>query len=161
MRQTQHAVMQQSGCGALGQMASGQSRTTSITPFRRVRALHESCSSAPTKHAGARLSSHDPAPSENVAETVARMRGSIRPREPQIQLARVGVNDLANRSFHFLTPPPSDMPQRGVVIRAQNGYRPDLPGIWRAETEIRDGLPPIFIRWMRCQGGVFVAAHER
>jgi len=142
MRQTQHAVMQQERLRALGQMASGIAHdiNNAISPVALyTESLLEREPNLSTRARDYLVTIQRAI--EDVAETVARMREFYRPREPQLQLARVGVNDLAKQVIDLTRARWSDMPQqRGVVIELKTDFAADLPGIMGAETEIRDAL---------------------
>src|SRR6202008_1799064 len=76
---------------------------------------------------------------EDVASTVARMREFYRPREPQLELARIALNRTVEQVAELTRARWSDLPQqRGVMIELRMELEPDLPPIMGAEGEIRD-----------------------
>jgi CheY-like chemotaxis protein/anti-sigma regulatory factor (Ser/Thr protein kinase) len=78
---------------------------------------------------------------QDVSGTVDRMREFCRPREPQLQLARVELNRLVEQVVSLTRARWSDLPQqRGVVIDLLTDLAVDLPDIMGAEGEIRDAL---------------------
>jgi CheY-like chemotaxis protein len=78
---------------------------------------------------------------EDVAQTVARMREFYRPREPQLALGTVDLNDIVVQVVELTRARWRDVPQeRGVVIDLKTSLAPDLPRISGAQSEIRDAL---------------------
>jgi len=78
---------------------------------------------------------------DDVAATVARMREFYRPREPEMQLARMAFNRTIEQVVNLTRARWADLPQqRGVVIDLRLELAPDLPAIMGAEGEIRDAL---------------------
>jgi CheY-like chemotaxis protein len=72
---------------------------------------------------------------------VARLREFYRPREVQLQLARVDVNQLITQVLELTHARWSDMAQRrGAMIDVRQELEPDLPEIMGAGGEIRDAL---------------------
>jgi signal transduction histidine kinase/ActR/RegA family two-component response regulator len=142
LRQTQQTVMQQERLRALGQMASGITHNinNAISPV----ALYTEwlLEREPSLSARARryLETMQRAV-EDVAQTVGRMREFYRQREPQLTLAPVQVNDLAQQVVDLTRVRWSDMPQqRGAVIQMVTKLAPHLPAIMGVESEIREAL---------------------
>jgi CheY-like chemotaxis protein len=78
---------------------------------------------------------------EDVAQTVARMREFYRPREPQLALGTVDLNDIVVQVVELTRARWRSVPQeRGVVIDLKSSLAPDLPRISGAQSEIRDAL---------------------
>jgi CheY-like chemotaxis protein len=78
---------------------------------------------------------------EDVSHTVARMREFYRHREPQMIMASVNLNQLAQQVIDLSRARWSDMPQqRGIFIRVATDFAPDLPPIQGVESEIREAL---------------------
>lgn len=142
LRQSQQAVLQQERLRSLGQMASGIAHdiNNAISPI----ALYTDA-----------LLDHEPGLTVrgreylqtiqraigDVAGTISRMREFYRPREAQLELQVINLNDTVSQVIELTRPRWSDMPQeRGVVIRLKTEFAPELPPIMGAETEIRDGL---------------------
>jgi CheY-like chemotaxis protein/anti-sigma regulatory factor (Ser/Thr protein kinase) len=77
----------------------------------------------------------------DVAETIARLKEFYRQREPQLTLAPVKLNELAQQVVDLTRARWNDMPQqRGIVIKMQTELALDLPDIMGAESEIREAL---------------------
>jgi CheY-like chemotaxis protein len=77
----------------------------------------------------------------DVAATVARMREFYRPREAQLELSAVQLNDLVQQVLHLTRVRWSDMPhQRGVTIEHRLDLQPGLPPVMGVESEIREAL---------------------
>lgn len=142
LRQSQQTILQQERLRALGQMASGIAHdiNNALSP---VSLYTES------------LLEREPGLSErareylrtiqrgvdDVAQTVARMREFYRPREPQLVLTPVDLNDLARQVIDLTRARWRDVPQeRGIVVELDTALAEHLPGIVGAENEIRDAL---------------------
>jgi len=83
---------------------------------------------------------------EDVANTVSRMREFYRPREPQMMLAPVDLNDTLQQVLDLTRARWRDMPQeRGTVIRMQTEFDTGIPAIMGAEHEIRDALTNLIL----------------
>jgi len=142
LRQTQHTVMQQERLRALGQMASGIAHdiNNAISP---VTLYTESLlEREPNLSDRARdyLVTIQRA-IEDVAGTVAGMREFYRQREPQLVLAPIDLNLMAQQVIDLTRARWSDLPQqRGIMIKLQTELMPDLPSVMGAEGEIRDSL---------------------
>jgi CheY-like chemotaxis protein len=77
----------------------------------------------------------------DVAQTVARMREFYRPREPQMMLVRVHLNELVQQVADLTRARWNDMPQqRGVTIALAKDLARSLPAVMGAESEIREAL---------------------
>ena len=141
LRQTQQAVMQQERLRALGQMASGIAHdiNNAISP---VALYTESLLEKEqlTERTRDYLQTIQRA-IEDVAHTVTRMREFYRQREPQLVLAPVRLNQMAEQVLELTRARWSDMPQqRGVAIETRIELTPDLPAIMGLESEIREAL---------------------
>ncbi|HEU5136666.1 MAG TPA: ATP-binding protein [Steroidobacteraceae bacterium] len=142
LRATQAAIMQQERLRALGQMASGIAHdiNNAISPvslYTEALLEREKGISAPGR---GQLQVIQRAIGD-VAQTVARMREFYRPREPQMLLARVQLNQLVQQVLDLTRVRWNDMPQqRGVTIAVAKQLAPSLPAIMGAEGEIREAL---------------------
>ena len=142
LRQTQQAVMQQERLKALGQMASGIAHdiNNAISPV----ALYTE--SLLDKEPGLSPRARDYLTTiqhavEDVAQTVSRMREFYRQREQELRLTPVNLNPLVQQVIELSKARWSDMPQkRGVFIKLQTDFAPDLPAILGVESEIREAL---------------------
>jgi len=142
LRETQQAVMQQERLRALGQMASGIAHdiNNALSPV----ALYTDSllEKEPNLSAQAReyLQTIQRA-IDDVAQTVARMREFYRQREPQLTLAPVPMNHLAQQVIDLTRARWSDMPQqRGIVIEMNKDFAAELPAVMGVESEIREAL---------------------
>jgi PAS domain S-box-containing protein len=142
LRQTQEAVLQQERLRALGQMASGIAHdiNNALSPATLyLESLLERDQTLSTR-AQEDLKIIQRA-IEDVANTVARMSQFSRPREGELALAPVDLNEMLRQVVNLTHALWNDMPQkRGVVIRMEIDFAADLPAIMGAESEIRDAL---------------------
>ena len=142
LRQSQHTVMQQERLRALGQMASGIAHdiNNAISPVALyTESLLEREPSLSERARGYLITIQRAM--EDVAATVARMREFYRPREPQLELARIDVNNILNQVVDLTRARWADVPQqRGVVVNLVLEAGERLPDIMGAENEIRDAL---------------------
>jgi PAS domain S-box-containing protein len=142
LHQTQQAVMQQERLKALGQMASGIAHdiNNAISP---VALYTESLlETEPNLSARARdyLETIQRA-NEDVAQTVARMREFYRPREAEMVLSPVNLNDVARDVIGLTRARWSDMPQeRGVVVELDQSLAANEPFVAGVESELREAL---------------------
>jgi PAS domain S-box-containing protein len=140
--QTQQAVMQQERLKALGQMASGIAHdiNNAISP---VALYTESLlETEPDLSVRARdyLETIQRA-NEDVAQTVARMREFYRPREAELVLSPVNLNEAAQDVIGLTRARWSDMPQeRGVVIELDTSLTANDPVVPGVESELREAL---------------------
>jgi PAS domain S-box-containing protein len=147
LHQTQQAVMQQERLRALGQMASGIAHdiNNAISPITlyadSLLEREPGLSDRARDHLGAIQRAIG-----DVAQTVTRMREFYRPREPQLTLAPVQLNALAQQVLDLTRARWSDMAQRrGVAISVRTDLAPDLPEIRGAESELRDALTNLIL----------------
>jgi signal transduction histidine kinase/CheY-like chemotaxis protein len=142
LRQTREAMLQQDRLRALGQMASGiahdiNNAISPVTVYTESLLEHEPNLS---ERARGYLQTIQRA-AHDVAHTVSRMREFYRQREPQLILAQVQLNQLAEQVIELTRARWSDMPQqRGHVIRVHTEFAPDLPAVMGSESEIREAL---------------------
>jgi signal transduction histidine kinase/ActR/RegA family two-component response regulator/uncharacterized membrane protein affecting hemolysin expression len=142
LRQTQHTVMQQERLRALGQMASGIAHdiNNAISPVSLYTESMLEREPNLSERARSNLTTIQRA-MEDVATTVARLREFYRPREVQLQLARVDVNRLVAQVLDLTHARWADMAQqRGVMIDVRRELEPAMLEIMGAEGEIRDAL---------------------
>jgi signal transduction histidine kinase/ActR/RegA family two-component response regulator len=142
LRLSQQTVLQQERLTALGQMASGIAHdiNNALSPVslyteslleREPNLSERARDQLRTIQRGI----------DDVVQTVARMREFYRPREPQLVLTQVDLNDLARQVVNLTRARWRDVPQeRGVVIELSTELSEDLPKIMGAESEIRDAL---------------------
>jgi len=142
LRNTQSVVLQQERLRALGQMASGIAHdiNNAISPvslYTEALLAREKTLSPPGR---GQLEVIQRAIGD-VAQTVARMREFYRPREPQMILARVQLNELVQQVVELTHVRWNDMPQqRGVTIALKLELASQLPTVMGADGEIRDAL---------------------
>jgi CheY-like chemotaxis protein len=101
---------------------------------------------------------------DDVAATVARMREFYRPREPQLELARIDVNSILHQVVDSTRARWSDLPQqRGIVVELQIDTTTDLPDIMGAEGEIRDALTNLIFNAVDAmpEGGILTLRTRR
>jgi len=142
LRQTQQTAMQQERLRALGQMSSGIAHdiNNAMSPAALYADSLLEKETALTSSGREKLETilraiHD------VAATVARMREFYRPRESQMELAAVQLNQLVQQVVHLTRVRWSDMPhQSGVTIEHRLDLQPDLPPVMGVESEIREAL---------------------
>jgi signal transduction histidine kinase len=142
LRQTQHAVMQQERLRSLVQMASGVAHdiNNSISPIslytEQLLEREPGLSERTRKYLTTiKRSIHD------VAQTVGRMREFSRPRELQLDLARIDLNHIVEQVLDLTRAKWNDVPQeRGIVITIKTVMASELPALMGAESEIRDAL---------------------
>jgi PAS domain S-box-containing protein len=142
LRQTQQAVMQQERLRVLGQMASGIAHdiNNAISPvvLYSESLLEKEPNLSPRARRYLETIQHS---AGDVTATVARMREFYRQREPQLTLAGLDLNALAEQVAELTRARWSDMPlQRGIVISLLNDLAPDLPTVRGVESEIREAL---------------------
>ena len=142
LRQSQQTVMQQERLRALGQMASGIAHdiNNAISPvalYTESLLEHEPNLSARARDYLATIQRAI----EDVAETVARMREFYREHEPQLLLAPVYLNRVAEQVIDLTRARWRNLPQElGIVVRMQTELASDLPVVMGAASEIRDAL---------------------
>jgi signal transduction histidine kinase/ActR/RegA family two-component response regulator/uncharacterized membrane protein affecting hemolysin expression len=142
LRQTQHTVMQQERLRALGQMASGIAHdiNNAISPVSLYTESMLEREPNLSERARSNLTTIQRA-MEDVAGTVARLREFYRPREVQLQLARLDVNRLIAQVLELTHARWSDMAQqRGAMIDGRPELESSMLEIMGAEGEIRDAL---------------------
>ncbi len=142
LRQSQQTVMQQERLRALGQMASGIAHdiNNAISPMTLY--TESLLEGEPNLSDRARdyLTTMQRS-IEDVAQTVSRMREFYRQREPELVLAPINLNRLAQQVAELTRARWRDVPQeRGIVINLQPELASDLPKVMGAEGEIRDAL---------------------
>jgi signal transduction histidine kinase/ActR/RegA family two-component response regulator len=142
LRLTQQAVLQQERMKAIGQMASGIAHdiNNAISPVAvYTQSLLESTTGLEprvlTYLQTVRRVIND------VTATVARMREFYRPRDEQIALRPVALNELVAQVIEMTRARWSDIPQRnGIAIDARQELESDLPLVPGVESELRDAL---------------------
>ena len=142
LRQAQQALIQQERLRALGQMASGIAHdiNNAISPIALYTESMLERETNLSPGARDRLVTIQRA-IDDVAQTVARMREFYRPREPELELADVGLNRLVQQVIDLTRARWGDQPQRrGIMIDLRLGLAPDLLDVRGADNEIRDAL---------------------
>src|SRR3984957_9330243 len=142
LRQAQQALIQQERLRALGQMASGIAHdiNNAISPISLYTESLLERERNLSAEARDRLVTIQRA-IDDVAQTVARMREFYRPREPELELADVGLNRLVQQVIDLTRARWGDQPQRrGIMIDLRLGLAPDLLDVRGADNEIRDAL---------------------
>jgi PAS domain S-box-containing protein len=77
----------------------------------------------------------------DVTLTVAEMREFYRPRTPEVALARVSLNEVAQHAIDLTRARWADMAQRsGVTIRMVSDLDPTGPSLWGVASELREAL---------------------
>jgi PAS domain S-box-containing protein len=142
LRQTQQAAMQQERLRALGEMASGVAHDINNAlspPSMYVQLLLEKDRSLGTE-ARAQLAIILRS-LEDIAGTVARLRNFSRPRDHELTLSSVNLNELLKQVAELTRARWRDVPhEQGYMIDLRMELTADLPVIMGAENEIRDGL---------------------
>jgi len=142
LRLSQRAVLQQERLSALGQMASGIAHdiNNAISPV----ALYVESLLEKDSELSPRARQYLPVvlrAIDDVAATVARMREFYRPRDAQITLLPVQLNDMVEQVLELTRARWSDMPQqRGAVIEIVRELAADLPPVPGIESELREAL---------------------
>ena len=78
---------------------------------------------------------------DDVSATVARMRTFYRPRDVELTLSPIDLNQLLQQVAELTRARWRDMPQQhGTVVELRGEYASPLPAIMGAESEIRDAL---------------------
>jgi signal transduction histidine kinase/ActR/RegA family two-component response regulator len=142
LRQTQQTIMQQERLRALGQMASGIAHdiNNAISPASLyVESLLEKEPNLTER--GRQYLTTTQRALDDIAQTVSRLREFYRPRESQLELVPVNLNQLVTEVIDLARVRWSDMAQqRGVSIDVQTHLTEPLPLILGTESEIREAL---------------------
>jgi PAS domain S-box-containing protein len=147
LRQTQLAVMEQERLRALGQMASGIAHdiNNALSPVALYTDLLLEREPGLSESGRGQLQVVQRAIAD-VEQTLARMREFYRPREPQLVLTAVPLNELVRQVVDLTRARWSDMPQkRGIVIRPSVELASALPNIMGVESEIREALTNLIL----------------
>lgn len=142
LRQTQETMMQEERLRALGQMASGIAHdiNNALSPVSLYTESMLETESGLSERGRGYLEVIRRAV-EDVAETVARMREFYRPREQQLELSPVALNELVRQVLDLTRARWSDMAQsHGIVVKVVTELAPELPKIMGVESEIREAL---------------------
>lgn len=142
LRESQQAAMQQERLRALGQMASGVAHdiNNAITPITLYTESLLEREPGLSDRARGYLSIIRRA-IEDVAQTVSRMREFHRPRDGQVALARIQLNDIVTQVLDLTRVRWRDIPQeKGVVVEMQSDLQHPSPTILGVQSEIRDAL---------------------
>jgi signal transduction histidine kinase len=160
LRQTQQQIMQQERLRALGQMASGIAHdiNNAISPMALyTEALLEHEKSLSER--GRKQLQIIQRAVDDVAQTVARMGEFYRFREPEVALAPLDLNLLAEQVVDLTRARWSDMAQqRGAAIDLKLELDPKLPRIAGVQSQIRDALVNLVFNAVDAmpQGGTLV-----
>lgn len=166
LRQTQQAVVEQERLRALGQMASGIAHdiNNALSPATLYTDLLLDKSSSLDQRDRGYVEIIDRAV-DDVTATVARMREFYRHREPQMELARVNINLMAQQVIDLTRARWHDMPlELGVVIDMRTELHEPLPDVMAAENEIREALTNLIfnaVDAMPAGGLLIVSTHLR
>jgi CheY-like chemotaxis protein len=134
--------MQQERLKALGQMASGIAHdiNNAISPVALYTESLLETEPGMSVRARDYLETIQRA-TEDVAQTVARMREFYRPREAELVLNPVNLNEVAQDVISLTRARWSDMPQeRGVVIELDTSLAVNEPMVGGIESELREAL---------------------
>ena len=158
LRKAQQTLIQQERLHALGQMASGIAHdiNNAISPVALYTESLLENSAGLSDRARSQLSSISRAIND-VALTVGRMREFYRPREQEMPLTSVTLNDLVQQVVALTRARWGDLPsQAGIAIEVQTTLDPTLPQISGAENEIRDALTNLIFNAVDAmpQGGI-------
>jgi PAS domain S-box-containing protein len=142
LRQSQQAITQQERLRALGQMASGIAHdiNNALSPVALyTESMLETDPSLSAEVRG-NLEVIQRAV-EDVSHTIARMREFYRPREPQLAMGSVRLNELVRQVLDLTKARWSDMAmQRGVTIAVRTELGEDLPPVLGVESELREAF---------------------
>jgi signal transduction histidine kinase/ActR/RegA family two-component response regulator len=142
LRRTQQAITQQERLRALGQMASGIAHdiNNAITPISLYTDLLLANEPGLSARGRGCLETISRAIGD-VANTVARMREFYRPREAEVVLQPVDLNEMVKQVLDLTRARWFDMPQkRGVLIEVQTRLAANLPNVPGLASEIREAL---------------------
>jgi PAS domain S-box-containing protein len=142
LRRSQQTVLQQERLRALGQMASGIAHdiNNALSPVALYTESLLERETGLSERGRGYLTTISQA-IEDVAETVARMREFYRPREQQMALTTVRMNELVRQVTELTRARWSDIPlQQGVVIQWQTELAEALPTFHGVESEVREAL---------------------
>src|SRR6266850_3419157 len=139
LRQSQHTVLQQERLRALGQMASGIAHdiNNAISPVSLYTESLLEREPNLSDRARGHLTTIQRA-IDDVAATVARMREFYRPREPQLELARIELNRTLQQVIELTKARWSDLAlQRGAMSELRTEFSAEPVEVMGAEGEIR------------------------
>lgn len=147
LRQSQEQAMREERLRALGQMASGIAHdiNNALSPVALyVESMLETETNL-TPRARNRLETVQRSV-DDVAQTVARMREFYRPRDQQIELGPVQLNEMVQHVLDLTRAGWSDMvQQRGVMIHVDTELASDVPPIMGVQSEIREALTNLIL----------------
>ena len=142
LRETQQAVMQQERLRALGQMASGVAHdiNNALSPpalYVQLLLEHEDALGAESRQYLRAIERS----LDDIARTIARLRFFYGPRDHELTLSAVNLNQSIEQIAELTRARWSTMPQeQGIVIELERDLAPELPQVMGAESEIRDAL---------------------
>ena len=142
LRRTQQAITQQERLRALGQMASGIAHdiNNAITPISLYTDLLLANEPGLSARGRGCLETISRAIGD-VANTVARMREFYRPREAEVALQPVDLNEMVSQVLDLTRARWFDIPQqRGQLIEVQTQLASNLPSVAGLASEIREAL---------------------
>ncbi|HEY0107328.1 MAG TPA: ATP-binding protein [Rhizomicrobium sp.] len=142
LKQTQQAAMQQERMRAIGQMASGIAHdiNNAISPVAiyTQSLLETAAGQAPAIRSYLQTVQRVV---NDVAATISRLREFYRPREEQIVLRPVALNELVEQVIDLTRARWSDIPQqRGIAIEIRRDLDANLPDVPGVDGEIREAL---------------------
>jgi signal transduction histidine kinase/CheY-like chemotaxis protein len=147
LQQTQHAVLQQERLRALGQMASGIGHdiNNALSPISlHTESLLENESNLSPRLRESLLAIQSA--TNNITQTVARMREFYRPRAAESAQLPVQLNPVILKVVDLTRPRWHDMPQqRGHIITIKTDLAAELPTVLGIEDEIREALVNIVL----------------
>jgi len=142
LRRTQEVVVQQERLRALGQMASGVAHdiNNSLSPILGYSELLLTTMPELPQKARKYLQIINRS-SDDIANTVARMREFYRRTSNSGQLSQVNLNEIVKQGIELTRPRWRDIPQsNGIIINLQHELEPDLPPLLSDPSDLREAL---------------------
>ncbi len=139
---TQQAIMEQARLRAMGQMALGLAHdiNNALAPIMLYTESLLEGEQDLSERARRYLATIQTA-AEDIANTVARLRGFYRKREEQIELRPVNLQQLIDQVIELTRPRWQNIPQKkGIVIDIKTDVPNELPLVLGVESDIRDAI---------------------